>query len=312
MELERSVGDVPKQPKYNNRLKKIFYSKKIAPYLFVLPFIISFLLLYTYPLIQAVIMSFQQVLPGQTFYIGLENYRDLLNITFYRAVRNTAMYTFWTIIVLIPLPLIFAVFLNSKVMRFKNFFRAAIFIPALTSVIVAGTIFRLMFGEMETSLANQVTMFFGGEPKNWRMSAGTGMFLMVFLACWRWMGVNILYFLAGLQNIPNELYESAEMDGAGPLLKFYYITLPFLKPVTIYVTTISIFAGFRMFEESFVYWQTNSPGNIGLTVVQYLYQQGFQYNNMGLGSAIGVVLLVIIFIVSVIYLLLTGAFKREA
>ncbi len=133
---------------------------------------------------------------------------------------------------------------------------------------------------------------------------------MVMMASWRWMGVNVLYFLAGLQNIPKELYESADIDGANMYQKFRHVTLPFLKPIIIFVTTISIIGGFRVFEESYVIWQGNSPGNIGLTLVGLLYQQGIQQNDMGFGAAIGVILLLIIFIVSIIYLLLTGAFKR--
>src|SRR5690625_1212301 len=114
---------------------------------------------------------------------------------------------------------------------------------------------------------------------------------MVMLAVWRWLGVNILYFLAGLQNIPNELYEASDIDGASIFQKFRYITLPMLYPVTIFVETISIINGFRMFEESFVFWEAGSTGNIGLTVVGYMYQQGIQQNDMGFGAASVVILM---------------------
>ena len=184
------------------------------------------------------------------------------------------------------------------------------FLPALASTIVAGMVFRLMFGETDTAVANQILNWIGLESVDWRYNAWSGMFLMVLLCSWRWMGVNILYFLAALQNVPKELYEAAEMDGASTIKKFFYVTLPFLKPVTIFVTTISVINGFRMFEESFVFWEAGSPGNIGLTVVGYLYQQGIQQNDMGFGAAIGVVLMLIIFAVSFIQLILTGAFKK--
>src|SRR5690625_4116012 len=148
------------------------------------------------------------------------------------------------------------------------------------------------------------------ESVDWRFNAWSGMFLMVILCVWRWLGVNILYFLAALQSVPNELYESSEMDGASIFQKFWYITLPFLKPVTIFVVTISIINGFRMFEESFVFWEAGSPKNIGLTVVGYIYQQGIQQNDMGYGAAIGVILMIIIFIISFIELISTDVFKR--
>ncbi|GAD13937.1 binding-protein-dependent transporters inner membrane protein [Geobacillus kaustophilus GBlys] len=289
----------------------IIFSQKAAPYIFVSPFILSFLLFFLYPSISTIIMSFQEVLPGETKFIGVENYKKLLNPHFYAALRNTTIYTIWTLIILIPLPLVLAVILNSKAIPGHNFFRSAYFIPALTSTIVVGVVFRLIFGELESAPANTLLKWLGLPAQQWTMHWGTGMFLMVFLASWKWLGVNILYFLSGLQNIPKELYESAEMDGAGAFRKFFYITLPLLKPVVIYVLTISIFGGFRMYEESFVFWQNQSPGDIGLTLVGYIYQEGFMNNDMGFGSAVGIVLLIIVFVINIIQLKVTGAFRKE-
>ena len=296
----------------NNRLKQLFYSKKLAPYLFVAPFILLFLVFFLYPIIRTIIMSFQSVLPGEVSFIGFENYQRLLNPTFFKALLNTAEYTFWTLLILIPLPLILAVLLNSKFVMFRNLFRAAFFIPALTSTIVAGIIIRLIFGESDTAMMNSLLIKLGFSPQAWMSNEHTAMFLMVLLASWRWLGVNILYYLAGLQNVPKEIYEAAEMDGASHFQKFRHITLPSLKPVTIYVLTISIISGFRMFEESFVFWQNNSPGDIGLTIVGYIYQQGLAYNDLGFGSAIGIVLLLIILVISLLSLKLTGSFNKEA
>lgn len=286
-------------------------SQKVAPYVFISPFIISFLILTLYPTIQAFIMSFQRVLPGNVEFIGLSNYKRIFNPTFFQALQNTTLYVIFTVIILVAIPILLAVFLDSKLVRFKTIFRASLFIPSLTSVIVAGTIFRMMFGESDTTVANQVIGFFGMDPIEWRYNSWSAMFLMVLLASWRWMGVNILYFLAALQSVPKELYEAAEIDGANVFQKFKSVTLPFLKPITIFVVTISIINGFRMFEESFVFWETSSPGNIGLSVIGYIYQEGIQQNDMGFGAAIGIVLMLIIFVVSFIQLILTGAFKRS-
>ncbi|MCF6409094.1 carbohydrate ABC transporter permease [Pseudalkalibacillus salsuginis] len=296
--------------KGQNQFVKFLNSKKVVPYIFVLPFILSFLILSLYPSIQAIIMSFQSVLPGQVTFIGTDNYSRIFNPTFFKALSNTTIYVILTVSILVAFPIIIAVLLDSKIVRFKTFFRSSLFVPALTSTIVAGMVFRLLFGESDSAAANQFLNWIGLESVEWRYNAWSGMFLMVLLCSWRWMGVNILYFLAALQNIPKETYEAADIDGATAFQKFRYVTLPFLKPVTIFVTTISIIAGFRMFEESFVYWPAGSPGNIGLTVVGYLYQQGIQQNDMGFGAAIGVVLMLIIFVISFIQLILTGAFKR--
>src|SRR5690625_3990294 len=294
----------------SNSFVKFFNSKKVVPYIFVSPFILSFLVLTVYPAIRGITMSFQRVLPGQVEYIGLKNYERVFNPTFFKALSNTTIYVVLTVVILTILPIILAIILDSKFIKLKTVFRASLFMPALASTIVAGMIFRLMFGETETAAANQLLGWMGMDPINWRFHAWSGMFLMVMLCVWRWLGVNILYFLAALQNVPHELYEAAEIDGATILQKIRFITLPFLKPVTIFVVTISIINGFRMFEESFVFWEAGSPGNIGLTVVGYIYQQGIQQNNMGLGAAIGVILMVIIFIISLIQLVLSGAFKR--
>ncbi|MFZ4452827.1 carbohydrate ABC transporter permease [Salibacterium aidingense] len=286
-------------------------SKKIAPYVFVTPFIISFLALFLYPMIQAFNMSFQQVLPGQVTYVGLSNYERLLNPTFYRALTNTSIYVIFTVLILVVLPVLLAVFLNSSLVKFRNFFKAALFVPALTSVIVAGVIFRMIFGETDAAIANEFIGLFGLDPVDWQYGSISGMFLMVILCCWRWMGVNILYFLAGLQNVSEELYEAADIDGASAFQKLWYVTIPSLKPVIIFVSTISIINGFRMFEESYVFWQGSSPGNIGLTVVGYIYQEGVSQNDLGFGAAIGVVLMLIIFIVSILQLKFVGAFKED-
>lgn len=310
---EISLKNKPEYPSKQGRgFKNIFYSQKIAPYLFVLPFIFSFAIFFAYPVYSTIVMSFQEVLPGQVTFIGFENYKNLWNPTFLKAIWNSTVYTALTLLVLIPFPLLLAVFLNSKLMIAKNLFRSITFIPALTSVVVAGIIFRLIFGSQEGALLNSIVGVFGMEPKAWLNYAGTSMFALVILATWRWMGVNLLYYLAGLQNIPKELYESAEIDGASTIQKFFYITVPLLKPIIIYVFTISIYGGYSMFAESYMLYGSNrSPNDIGLTIVGYLYRNGIEQNNLGLGSAIGITLLLITFVITIIQLKFFGMFKRE-
>ncbi|HEX3016847.1 MAG TPA: sugar ABC transporter permease [Caproicibacter sp.] len=295
-----------------NIVKKFLYSQKVTPYIFILPFIITFCVFFIYPVYLTVRMSFQSVLPGQEVFIGLANYRELLKPTFILSIIHSVIYTVLTLILLIPIPMILACCLNSKIMKARNFFRATLFIPALTSVVVAGTIFRLIFGELPGSLMNGIVAIFGIPPQKWLQNSVTGFVALLCLALWRWTGVNILYFLSGLQNIPNELYESAEIDGASTLKKFTKITLPMLKPMTIYVLTISIYGGMSMFTESYMLWSGNrSPQDIGLTIVGYLYRCGWEQNNMGLGSAVGIVLLLFTFIVNMLQLNFFGIFKKE-
>jgi arabinosaccharide transport system permease protein len=276
------------------RIKQFGYSKKAAPYLFILPFMLSFLIFFLYPVISIVQMSFQSVLPGMVEYIGMENYKNLLNPTFFKAVKNSLAYTLITLAILIPVPMILACMINSKKMVGKTFFKSALFVPTLTSVVVAGIIFRLLFAESDGALMNQIIGVFGKSPVKWLRNGTTGFMVLIFLAFWRWVGINLLYFLSGLQSIPEEIYESADLDGVNTWQKFRYITVPMLRPITTYVLTISIYGGLAMFTESYMLWAGNSsPNDMGLTIVGYLYRAGWEQNNMGFGSSIGVFLLIV-------------------
>ena len=122
----------------------------------------------------------------------------------------------------------------------------------------------------------------------------------------------MLYFMSGLKGIDASLYEAADIDGANSWQKFWYVTIPLLKPTTIYVLTISVYAGLAMFLESYMLWGGNtSPKNIGLTIVGYLYKRGIERNQMGYASAVGLVLLAIALLINVVQLVLNGTFKKE-
>src|SRR5690606_15104158 len=141
--------------------------------------------------------------------------------------------------------------------------------------------------------------------------ARPGLGVLLVLALWRWVGVNTMYFLAGLQSISPEYYEAASLDGASRIKQFFHITVPNLKPTIVYVFTISIYGGLAMFTESFMLYAGNqSPNNQGLTIVGYLYRQGIEQNNMGFASAVGVVLLLLVLAINITQLALTGTFRK--
>lgn len=296
-----------------NRVTSFLYNWKVAPYVFVLPFLFTFLVFWIYPFASSIMMSFQNIKPGQIEWIGLKNYTKLLkDKTFYIAIKNSFLYTVVTCALLIPFPMLFATIMNSAFMREKTAYKAVLYIPALTSVVVAGMIFGFMFSELDGSTANQFLHLFGKPSIKWLKGYATGWFAMILLCCWRWTGVNMLYFLSGLQGIDSSLYEAADIDGASRWQKFTMITLPLLKPTWIYVLTISIYAGLAMFLESYMMWGGNgSPKNIGLTIVGYLYRRGIERNQMGYASAVGIVLLIIALIVNFAQLTASGTFKKE-
>ena len=299
--------------KKGNAFTRFIYSQKAAPYVFVLPFILSFCIFWIYPLTSTILMSFKDIAPSGTTWVGLANYTKLLkDKVFLQAIRNSVLYMVLTLALLIPFPMAFAVLMDSNFVKAKGLWKAILYIPALTSVVISGTLFRLMFSEQPTALGNQILAFFGHPAIKWLKMYPTAYFALLLIACWRWTGVNMLYFLAGLKNIDKGLYESAEIDGANSWQKFWYVTVPLLKPTIIYVLTISVYAGLSMFLESFMLWAGNgSPNNIGLTIVGYLYRRGIEKNQMGYASAIGLVLLVIALAINMVQLVATGTFKKE-
>lgn len=294
-------------------LAGFFNSKKVVPYIFASPFIVFFLVFFLYPILYTGYMSLFSVrgfAPPE--FSGLANYTMLKNDYFIKAVSISARYTLWTCLILIPVPLVLANLLHSGAVKRPNFFKSALFIPALTSVVMAGLFFRYAFSANENAIFNAVLRFFGLPAQDWLAQQHTTMIVLVAFCCWKWMGVNIIYYFSALQSVPHELYESGKIDGANAVQQFLHITVPSVRPTIIYVLTISIYGGFSMFAESYTLFNSaRTPGDIGATIVGYIYSQGFNRNNFGLASAAGIVLLGIVLLVNVIQLGLTGSFKKE-
>ena len=293
--------------------KKILFSQKVAPYVFVLPFILSFLIFWVYPLISAFVMSTQDIGAITTKFVGLKNYTKLLKDgVFHTALLNSFEYMLFSCLLLIPFPMLYAVMMDGNLVKAKGVWKAMMYLPALTSVVISGTLFRLMFSEYKTGQMNVILAMLGLPAIKWLKSKITSEIALLILCCSRWTGVNTLYFMSGLKSIDKALYESAEIDGATSWQKFKYVTIPLIKPTTVYVLTISVYAGLAMFLESFMLWAGNdSPKNIGLTIVGYLYKRGIQKDDMGYACAVGVVLLVIGLVINFIQLGLNGTLKKE-
>jgi len=300
------------KPRRRFRISK----QAIAPYIFVAPFVISFLVFMAYPLVHAFLLSFQQLIPftQYTEWVGLANYRRVINDPrFFAALRNVARYAFWTCLILIPVPMLLAFIINGRTTYSwaRSLLRSMYFLPVLTSTVIAGIVFSNMFSSEPGGAFNQLLGLFGAGPTRWLMQSATAMFALVIIAVWRWMGVNMIYFLAGLNNVPMELYESAEVDGASGIQKFWYITAPMLRPITIFVLTISITAGFSLFNEAFVYWGIASPNDIGTTIVILIYRAAFQLNDFGYAATLGVSLFVIVLVVNLVQLKVMGLFRKD-
>lgn len=296
------------------KLSVFLNSTRVAPYIFVLPFILIFAIFFIYPIGGTVVMSFQSVNINDVHFVGLANYKALFeSSTLPIAIRNSLIYTILTLLVLIPFPILLACLLNSKAMRASSLYRAVLFLPILCSIVVAGITFRFMFNETDQSLVNSILVnLFGVDKIRWLSLRWPAMTVLVTLATWRWTGINVIYFLSGLNSIPVELYEVSDIDGANGWQKFRYISIPLLMPTIIYVLTISIYGGLSMFVESQMLWAgKSSPMNIGLTIVGLIYQRGISQGELGFASAAGLFLLVIVLIVNLIQLKLTGVIGKE-
>lgn len=289
-----------------------FHRPKVVPFVFLAPFLILFLVFRVWAIIQAVYLSFQRVQGvGAGEWTGIGNYQFLLNDpTFYKALGNTAYYTAGILILLIVIPLILATLLYSGLVNRAGIFRTTLFLPVLTSLVVVGTVFRLIMSP--DGLLNSGLGMLGVPSLRWLESAELAVPAMMLMALWRWSGLNMIYFTSGLANISQDLYESAAIDGANGLQRFWYITVPLLRPIIIFVMTLTLIGGFQLFVEPFVLWSGGGgPGQGGLSIVLFLYRTAFTSFNLGYASAIGVVLALIIMILSLVQFSLFGFFKKE-
>lgn len=294
-------------------IETILNHRKVVPFVFLIPFMTVFLVFKVYPVILAIIMSFQnfQGVASQEW-VGLTNYQNVFNLVrFNQALSNTTIYTIGTLLVLIPIPLVLAVILDSGRVVQSTVFRTLLFLPALTSLVVAGTVFRLILAE-GGFLNLFLSSVFGIEPLRWLEITELALPSLIIVATWRWTGINILYFNSGLVNIPRELYEAATIDGANAFQLFWRITLPLLRPTTLFVIVLSIIGGYQVFVEPFIlYSGGGGPGDGGLSMALLIYRTGFTSFNFGTAAAMGVILAAIILVFSLIQFRYFGVFSRE-
>ncbi|MGB9553534.1 MAG: carbohydrate ABC transporter permease, partial [bacterium] len=212
-----------------------------------------FIVFRVWPIISAFYLSFQEVKGiGTSKFVGIHNYINLLgDRRFVSSFLTTSYYTIATLLTLIPIPLLLAVLLFQRRTPGKEVFRTFVFLPSLTSLVVVGTVFRLILADTG-GLANAFLGLFGVAPLRWLLVPSLAVPSLAILALWRWTGMNIVYFSSGLTTIPTEIYEAARIDGAQSLALFRYITLPMIKPIIVFVITISIIGGYQVFVEPYI------------------------------------------------------------
>lgn len=291
--------------------------RKLAPYLFISPFFIGYAIFFLMPIVQSLRLSFyrQRGIGAVPRFEGLDNYIRLFtkDELFFKSLINTTYYALGSVFVIVPLALLLGLILHRSQLQFREFFRLFFFTPNITAGVVVGIIFGLVFEEEYGLFNNFLLVPLGIEPIRWLRDAVWVMPAIIILGTWRYTGINALYFMVGLQNIPPELTEAERVDGATRWQVFRHITLPMLRPVLAFVLTFAIIGSYNLFAEPVTLLRSMSggPNNSGMTMTMYLYTRGFRELKMGYASAIGYSLAIIIVILTVIQLYFVRAFRED-
>ena len=264
----------------------------ITAWLFLTPALLLLALFVFYPIAYLFYLSFTtgSFTSDGIQWSGLRNYlRLVVNPDFWQVIGNTVYFTVATVIPSLILPLIIAVLLNQSV-AFRGVLRTAYFIPSITSLVAVGLGFRWLF--QNQGPVNELLINLGFDPVPWLNSTLWAMPVLILLSTWQQIGFNMVVFLAGLQAIPKLRYEAAELDGADELGKFWYVTLPGLRPTLVFTTITTVIFTLRSFEQVYVV-TGGGPLNSTNLLVYYIYQEAFARFDFGYAAAAATVLLMV-------------------
>lgn len=283
--------------------------RKLTPYLFLLPGCMILGAFIFYPMLQAIWLSFTDYnMVQQPNIVGFENYRTLLaDDLFWKVLVQTFIYLIIAVPALVILPIFLAILVNQQ-LKGITFFRSIYYLPVVTSIVVAGIAWKWLYADQ--GILNFVLELFGviDKPVHWLTSTSTALVAVVAVTVWKGLGYYMVIYLAGLQSIPDHLYEAATMDGASKWQQTLHITIPLLMPSIMIVTIMSSISAMKVFEEIYVMTQ-GGPLNSSMTLVYYIYNKAFDHLEMGYASAAGVILFLITLIFSIFNLLIMN--KRE-
>jgi multiple sugar transport system permease protein len=244
---------------------------------------------------------------GNARFVGLRNYMDMFgNSVFWIAVRNTFYFALVGGPLTVAASLAAALLINARVVRYKSFFRTIFFIPFVTTLVAVAIVWRYLY-HPQYGMLNYGLGWFGVAPIDWLGDPRTAMPAIIMLAIWKNFGYNMLIFIAGMQTIPSELYEAAELDGAGALRQFRHITLPMLAPTFLFVGVITMIGYFQLFAEPYV-MTAGGPLRSTTSLVLLMYEEGFRWWRMGAAASVAFILFAII----LVWTLVQFRLQREA
>ncbi|MHC5256746.1 carbohydrate ABC transporter permease [Streptomyces sp. UC4497] len=265
-----------------------------AAYVFIAPIGLGFLLFYLWPMLQTFGFSFTHFGPfGGNTWTGGENYaRVLQDVTVWRAIGNTLLYGAIGLLTL-PLSIAVAALLNRRGLRGVAVYRALYFIPFVTLPVAVGLVWNWLYNG-NFGLLNEVLSWFGVSRHFWASDPSTALWAIGVVAVWQSVGYYLIIFIAGIKGIPQDYYEAAELDGAGPVRRFFTITIPLLSPSIFFAAVICVINSLQMFDLIYVMMSPMNPA-LGSTqsVVSLFYQWAFQQNNQGAAAALAFLLMLL-------------------
>ncbi|HHV97192.1 MAG TPA: sugar ABC transporter permease [Clostridiaceae bacterium] len=273
----------------------------ISAYIMITPFFIFFVLFVIVPIGYNFVNSFTNYNLGKTRdFIGLKNYINLFSDkNFLQSMYNTLIYAAFSVVPLMVLGLISAVALNGR-SKILHVTRALFIFPYITSMVAVSMIWLYLY-EPSTGVFNKILLGLGLKPQNWLFDEKLALSCLIVMNIWKNIGYVMIIYLAGLQSIPQELYEAGKVDGASDFKMFYKITIPMLSPISFFIFVTTMIEGFKTFEQVRI-MTGGGPVNSTTTIVHQIYIRAFSEYKMGYASAMSIILLIIIFVITMINL----------
>ena len=273
--------------------------RNLTGWAFLLPASILIFVFCFYPMVQALILSFQKGTGSAVQPAGFANYaRILKDATFQQCLFNTIFYFVIQVPIMLILALILAQLLNSPDIKGKGIYRTMIFLPCATSLVSYSMIFKSLFAN--DGLVNRVLSTVGIPTVDWFQNAWAARWVIVIALIWRWTGYNMVFYMAGLQNIDYSIYEAARIDGASPIQQFIHLTIPLLKPTILLTAIMSTSGTLQLFDES-VNLTAGGPGKATMTLTHYIYNISFvETPKFNYAAALSVFILVVVAVLSAI------------